>query len=65
MDGFDWNTADLLTRTIFVLLMLHPIASAITALTKTPKDDTAYGLFYNKVIRPLALNIGLAKDTPK
>lgn len=61
---FDWETADTLTRIIYVLLLLHPIASLITALTPTPKDDTVYGKLYNTVIRPLALNIGLAKDKP-
>lgn len=58
---FDWATADLFTRVIFVLLLIHPIASLVTTLTPTPKDDTAYAKFYNKVIRPLALNVGLAK----
>jgi hypothetical protein len=36
-------------------------ASAIAALTPTPKDDTFIGKIY-KVIDFLALNIGKAKD---
>jgi hypothetical protein len=36
-------------------------ASAIAALTPTPKDDTFVGKLY-KIIDFLALNIGKAKD---
>jgi len=37
------------------------VASAIAALTPTPKDDTIVGKIY-KVIDLLALNVGKAKD---
>ena len=37
------------------------LASAIAALTKTPKDDTWVGKIY-KVLDLLALNVGKAKD---
>tara|TARA_B100000214_G_C23757478_1_gene530657 strand:+ start:175 stop:351 length:177 start_codon:yes stop_codon:yes gene_type:complete len=37
------------------------LASAIAALTPTPKDDTIVGKIY-KVIDLLALNVGKAKD---
>lgn len=61
-----WDTVGTETKVIMVLLALHPIASAITQWTDTPNDDTAYGWFYNKVVRPLALNKGLAtQDMPK
>lgn len=36
-------------------------ASAIAALTPTPKDDTLVGKLY-KIIDWLALNVGKAKD---
>jgi hypothetical protein len=36
-------------------------ASAIAALTPTPKDDTWAGKFY-KIVDWLALNVGKAKD---
>lgn len=39
------------------------IASAITALTPTPRDDEFVGKLY-KFIEALALNIGHAKDVP-
>jgi hypothetical protein len=39
-------------------------ASALAALTPTPKDDTFIGKLY-KVIDFLALNIGKAKDSGK
>lgn len=62
---FDWETADTLTRALYIFLLLHPVASLITMLTPTPKDDDLYGKLYNKVIRPLALNIGLATESGK
>ena len=37
------------------------VASAIAALTPTPKDDNIVGKIY-KVIDLLALNVGKAKD---
>ena len=39
------------------------LASAIAALTPTPKDDNWVGKIY-KVIDLLALNVGKAKDKP-
>jgi len=39
------------------------VASAIAALTPTPKDDTIVGKIY-KVIDLLALNVGKAKNKP-
>jgi len=36
-------------------------ASAIAALTPTPKDDTVVGKLY-KIVDWLALNVGKAKD---
>ena len=39
---------------------LHVFASAITALTPTPKDDAAVAKFY-KFIERLALVVGKAK----
>lgn len=38
-------------------------ASAITAVTPTPKDDRFVGKIY-KVLEALALNVGYAKDKP-
>jgi len=40
------------------------IASAIAAITPTPKDDKWIGKLY-KIIDVCALNIGKAKDTAK
>ena len=40
------------------------IASAIAAITPTPKDDKLIGKLY-KIIDVCALNIGSAKDKPK
>ena len=39
------------------------VASAIAALTPTPKDDNVVGKVY-KVVDWLALNVGKAKDKP-
>jgi len=39
------------------------LASAIAALTPTPKDDSWVGKIY-KVVDLLALNVGKAKDKP-
>lgn len=44
-----------------VLTGVIALASAIAAMTKTPKDDTWVGRAY-KVVDWLALNIGKAKD---
>lgn len=42
-------------------LAIHAAASAICALTPTPKDDAILGKFY-KVIETLALVVGRAKQ---
>ena len=46
---------------ISILTGVVAVASAIAALTPTPKDDTIVGKIY-KVIDLLALNVGKAKD---
>ena len=48
---------------IGILTGVVAVASAIAALTKTPKDDTLVGKIY-KVVDLLALNVGKAKDKP-
>ena len=45
---------------IGILTGIVAVASAIAALTPTPKDDTIVGKIY-KVIDFLALNVGKAK----
>jgi hypothetical protein len=50
-----------LNKYIEVALAIHAAASAICALTKTPKDDEILGKVY-KVLEFLALNIGRAKQ---
>ena len=49
---------------IGILTGVVAVASAVAALTPTPKDDTWVGRIY-KVIDLLALNVGKAKDTGK
>ena len=44
-----------------ILTGVVAVASAIAALTPTPKDDTIVGKVY-KVVDWLALNVGKAKD---
>lgn len=44
-----------------VALAIHAAASAITALTPTPKDDKLVGKFY-KLIEICALVVGRAKQ---
>ena len=46
---------------IGILTGIVAVASAIAALTPTPKDDTIVGKIY-KVIDFLALNVGKATD---
>tara|TARA_R110002050_G_scaffold6130_1_gene25930 strand:+ start:3136 stop:3315 length:180 start_codon:yes stop_codon:yes gene_type:complete len=46
---------------IGILTGVVALASAIAALTPTPKDDTIVGKIY-KVVDMLALNVGKAKD---
>jgi hypothetical protein len=48
-----------------IISLIVTIASAIAALTPTPKDDKFIGKLY-KIIDVCALNIGKAKEeTPK
>jgi len=47
-----------------ILTGVVAVASAIAALTPTPKDDTIVGKVY-KVVDWLALNVGKAKDKAK
>ena len=49
-----------ISKYIETALAIHAAASAITALTPTPKDDTIVRRIY-KVIETLALVIGKAK----
>ncbi len=46
---------------VTVLLALHALASAITALTPTPKDDVFVAKAY-KIIEKIALVVGKAKQ---
>ena len=46
---------------ITLLLALHALASAITALTPTPKDDEIVAKAY-KVLEKIALVTGHAKE---
>ena len=48
---------------ISIITAVVAVASAVAALTPTPKDDNIVGKIY-KVIDMLALNVGKAKDTP-
>jgi hypothetical protein len=52
---------DKLRQYIEVALAIHAAASAICALTLSPKDDQLLGKAY-KVLEFLALNIGRAKQ---
>ena len=49
-----------ISKYIETALAIHAAASAITALTPTPKDDTIVRRIY-KVIETLALVVGKAK----
>ena len=53
-----------LNEIIGILTGIVTVASAIAALTPTPKDDTVVGTAY-KVVDFLAINVGKAKDTGK
>lgn len=50
-----------LNEYIEVALAIHAAASALCALTPTPKDDAFLGKAY-KVLEFIALNIGRAKQ---
>ena len=45
------------------LLQFVGAASAVTALTPTPRDDRWAGQLY-RIVEMLALNVGYAKDLP-
>ena len=55
---------DLISTYLGYISAIVATASAIAALTPTPKDDQVISIIY-KVIDILALNIGKAKDTGK
>lgn len=59
-----WDSMSWYVKLILILFALHPLASLITASTDTPKDEKAWGWFYNHVIRPLALNNAKAQEKP-
>ena len=48
---------------ISIITGVVAVASAIAALTPTPKDDTIVGKIY-KFVDMLSLNVGKAKDKP-
>lgn len=50
-------------KTLAIATGLVTAASAIAALTPTPRDDRFLGKLY-RVIEALALNFGRAKDAP-
>jgi hypothetical protein len=52
------------TEIVAILTSLVTLASLVTAMTPTPKDDAIVGKIY-KIVEWLALNVGKAKDTPK
>jgi len=52
---------DYINKYIEVALAIHAAASAIVALTPTPKDDKIIGKLY-KIIETLALVVGKAKQ---
>ena len=52
---------DHINKYIEVALAIHAAASAICALTPTPKDDAVLGKLY-KIIETLALVVGKAKQ---
>lgn len=55
-----WNNASTI---IEAALAVIAAASAITALTPTPRDDEFIGKAY-KILEWLALNVGRAKEIP-
>jgi len=61
-DIISWITAHL-GQIVAILTGLVTVASAIAALTPTPKDDHIVGKVY-KFIDWFALNVGKAKDKP-
>lgn len=55
--------ADLIPPILEVAFAAMALASAITALTPTPRDDDIVGKAY-KLLELLALNVGHAKEIP-
>ena len=54
---------DLAPMVFDALFAIVAFASAITAMTRTPRDDDWVGALY-RIVEVLALNIGRAKQTP-
>ncbi len=52
---------DMIVNLVGWIAIIVTVASLITALTPTPKDNAWMGKIY-KIIETLALNIGKAKD---
>tara|TARA_R110002074_G_scaffold398996_1_gene591532 strand:+ start:1009 stop:1206 length:198 start_codon:yes stop_codon:yes gene_type:complete len=61
-DMISWITTHL-SEIVAILTGAVTVASAIAALTPTPKDDNVVGKVY-KVVDWLALNVGKAKNKP-
>ena len=59
-DIINWITTHL-GEMLAILTGVVTVASAVAALTPTPKDDTVVGKAY-KVVDWLALNVGKAKE---
>ncbi len=55
--------AALIGRFFEIAFAVVAVASTITALTPTPRDDEFVGKIY-KFLEALALNVGHAKETP-
>lgn len=54
---------DLAPNLLQAVLAMIASASAVTALTPTPRDDTFLGRLYG-VVEVIALNVGRAKQLP-
>jgi len=61
--GTLFNLLDVVPSWLSALSGIVAAASAVTALTPTPRDDRVVGKIY-RVLDLLALNIGRAKDLP-
>lgn len=53
----------LVSRFFEIAFAVVAVASTVTALTPTPRDDEFVGKIY-KFLEALALNVGHAKETP-
>lgn len=62
ISGSEGATAQALATIFGMLMILHPIASFITKMTDTPKDDQALAWFYKQLVEPIALVTGRAKQ---